>query len=337
MRRNRRPLDLSRLPPNFPPPVIDACPPIGAAPEDRGGEITAQRPEAIPGRILGRSAVKTASAAEARTSQIRPNASAIEVGNLLDHELIGGRLTICVLFYGEEKFHPLHRKCLNAILASTDPARTDLRVASNALNETSVRMIDAQVQLGRITHHYRNRDNKYKYPVMREMFRDPLRPIDTKWIVWFDDDSIADKTVHWTQLLAREIIAKPAVAMFGGIFYHATSPQKRAWMQGRPWYQGKSLRAANGKSIPNGQHIVFATGGFWALRTDAMLACDIPDADIGHNHGDIIIGEQLHQGGYALGSFNHQKSVITTSSVPRRGVTLPPPGSKEHAVMFGRP
>ena len=78
---------------------------------------------------------------------------------------------------------------------------------------------------------------------------------------------------------------------------------------------------ANGKPSPNGDKVIFVAGGFWALSTEAMRASNIPDPELGHNGGDVLIGEQLYQNGFDLKAWNGQKQFIHTSSVPRRGLS----------------
>ena len=50
--------------------------------------------------------------------------------------------------------------------------------------------------------------NLHKLPMMRRLFHEP--PIETKWIVWFDDDSYV-RRADWLTSLAVAIEANPAV------------------------------------------------------------------------------------------------------------------------------
>ncbi len=254
----------------------------------------------------------------------------IDVNTLYDHVDVGGKFTICVLFYGGEEYFELHRKCLSAIITTVPPERMDLRVASNELNSHSRAMLDEFVAKGSITKHYRHETNDRKYPVMREMFNDPTHPINTKWIIWFDDDSIADRTPQWLGFLSQTIVQNHRAMnahMIGCKYIWTLQPGQREWYESRPWYKQKPWRAKNGKPTHGGNCIHFCSGGFWALTKEAMLACGIPDTDLNHNGGDYTIGEQLYQGGYEIKNFNAQKKIINTSSVPRRGITTPHPGT----------
>lgn len=243
--------------------------------------------------------------------------------DIFDNPVIGGRVTVCVLLYGGSQFHSLHMRCLNSIISTTPAGRVDLRIGSNALCEETRQVIDRLVDHGVITKHYSHAENALKYPVMREMFWDPDRPITTNYLLWFDDDSIADRNQQWFTLLARQIIAKPDAAVFGADMVLRLSPDQMTYYKSRPWYRGKPFRLKNGTPAPNGNFTKFVAGGFFALKTEAMRAADIPDPAITHNGGDYTIGEQLYQAGYDVCGWNRQKQFIHTSSVPRRGESQP--------------
>jgi len=244
---------------------------------------------------------------------------------ILDHPLVGGRVTVFILFYGGEEYHQLHKQCLTSLLDSTSRDRVDLRVGSNQLNDKSVAMIEQFVTTGVIAKHYRHTENAYKYPVMREMFYDPDHPIDTKWVLWFDDDSICvdSQWLHNLALLITQRHRNNEAHMFGTKMVWTTNSKQRQIMSSRPWYHNRPWRQHNGEPSPNGSKIQFVSGGFWAITHEAMIAADIPDLGTGltHNGGDWQIGEQLYQAGYTIKMFNTKKQFVNTSSVPRRGVT----------------
>ena len=249
---------------------------------------------------------------------------------VFDTPAVGGKMTAFILFYGGEEYFDLHQRCLESFLSTTPRGRIDLRVGSNQLNSKSVAMIEDYVRQGVITKHYRHTDNAYKYPVMREMFFDPSLPIKTKWVLWFDDDSICDADTNWFQLLAMHIqrhhrADSKEAHMVGAIYnYHLNDTHKKIF-QSRPWYSGKPWRNARNMPVPNGSKACFVVGGFWAATHELIVAADIPDLGTGltHNGGDWQIGEQVYQAGYGMCQFNGKKQFVRTSSVPRRGVTMP--------------
>lgn len=241
-----------------------------------------------------------------------------------DEVRVGGKFTIFVLMYGA--YYEMHKRCLDAILETCPAERIDLRIGSNELCDKSVEMIDAHVQAGRVRRHYRHKENLKKYPVMREMFHDPDLPIETKWIIWFDDDSMCDKNKDWLNILSRDIAAHPEADMFGPLRILALRDDQPDWIRRAPWYKNKFFRDKNGSPTPNGDKVLFAVGAFWALRTDAMRKSDIPCARLGHNGGDWTIGEQLWQAGFRLKNWSSNKNIIDWSCHPRRGYRERHPG-----------
>lgn len=260
-------------------------------------------------------------------------AGAAPTGNAIDHPSVGGKFTIFVLLYGPPEYHNLHVRCINAILATVPKERRDLRIGSNALCQASVNYVNQLKDSGEITKHYCHQGNDYKYPVMREMFHDPMYPILTKWVLWFDDDSIADRDPNWLTVLSQTIVqchTSENAHMVGAKFVWTMTDAQRRLIRQRPWYRNRPFRQQNGQPSPSGNKIIFCVGGFWALTKQAIDVCDIPDVSpelgLTHNGGDWIIGEQLYQGGFNAKTFNAHKQFVFTSSVPRRGVTMPVPG-----------
>jgi hypothetical protein len=246
---------------------------------------------------------------------VHPNRNSLQI---LDKPAVGGKVTICVLCFGDH--HQLHRRCLTSIVETVPPSRMDLRVATNQV------CLDTKNYLNTlpITHVYENNKVRRKYQAMREMFHDPERPITSKWVLWFDDDSYARKP-DWLVKLGTAIseIQDPDIAMLGVKMMHPLKSPKgkdpRKWFHNAIWWRGVPFQTKQGREAANGNMIHFIVGGFWALRTDAIKRCQIPGPRLNHNGGDILIGEQLHQQGLKLKLFNKDKEFIHTSASPRRG------------------
>jgi GT2 family glycosyltransferase len=196
-------------------------------------------------------------------------------------------------------------------------------VGSNALCAETAAVLDRLVEHGIIRKHYKHTENALKYPVMREMFWDAELPIETNYLLWFDDDSIADRNQQWLSLLSQVLLANPMAGLVGADMTYRLAPAQQAYFKSRPWYRGKPFRLKSKHPAPNGDNTVFVAGGFFCLKTDAMRAAGVPDETITHNGGDYTIGEQLYQAGYDVVGWNRQKQFIHTSSVPRRGASQP--------------
>lgn len=256
------------------------------------------------------------------TAETKPPTASTDSA-VFDNPVIGGKFTVCVLFYGDKQYHNLHMRCLNSIISTCPPGRIDLRVGSNELCEETVAVLDRLVDHGIISKHYRHRENALKYPVMREMFWDNSLPIDTNYLIWFDDDSIADRNPQWLSLLSQTIVAHPEAGLFGSDMAFRLDTAQQNYFKARPWYKGKPFRLRTRQPAPNGDCTTFVAGGFFCLKTEAMRLSDVPDRDLTHNGGDYTIGEQLYQAGYEIVGWNRQKQFIHTSSVTRRGASQP--------------
>lgn len=243
--------------------------------------------------------------------------------SVLDNPIIGGKVTICVLLYGQEHY-ALHRRCLTSICETVPPSRMDLRVACNQVGLETTNYLRSLP----ITKIYEDFKNRRKYPAMREMFWDDSCRIDTNYVVWFDDDSYV-LNPQWLGVLGQVITAqrpKDRVGCYGHKMIHPLNSRPstgdpRQWFRNADWFRGKSFQDKQGRDSPNGMMVHFPVGGFWCISTEAIRSCNIPDTRLNHNGGDVCIGEQLHQNGFKTKMFNEKKQYIKTSGAPRRGFT----------------
>ena len=238
----------------------------------------------------------------------------------LDDPVIGGRFTVCVCLYGN--YHEMHTSCLNSILSTIPASRRQIRVACNEVCNATLNYLSRLQSEQAIYKVMISPTNLKKYPAMRRMFWDD-EPITDNWIVWFDDDSIANRDPAWSGKLAQAIIAAydNGCRFFGAAHIWSFNASQREWIKSRAWYKGRPFQLKNGTEAPNGEKVIFPVGGFWAMETKAMREAGIPDEQIGNNGGDYMIAEQLWQAGYKMKNWNGQKQFIHTSSVKRRGLS----------------
>lgn len=238
----------------------------------------------------------------------------------LDDKEIGGKVTLCLLVYGN--YYEMHKRCLSA-LARTHKNRLELRVYLNEACPETVRMAEDMHKNGRIAVLYRSDSNKFKYPCMRQMFHDPEHPITTNWTIWFDDDTMADVDNYWLEKLCQTAIdaskSDPRLGMVGARYFYSMNSPHIDWVKSAAWYKGRDFRDKVGNQAPNGFKIHFASGSCWMLRSQCIKECDIPDIRLKHNGGDICIGEQIWQNNWNLKNWNSDKRVVLWSSVARRG------------------
>jgi ADP-heptose:LPS heptosyltransferase len=244
---------------------------------------------------------------------------------LVDSQQIGGKITFCVLLYGN--FADMHARCLKAIQNTTNRNDVDLRVYCNNVCEATKELCKAMFNNGIISVIYESSTNKYKYPCMREMFHDEKFPITTKWVVWFDDDTMCDVDAIWFDKMCSAInsaaITDSNFGMLGPIYHFAMQPKHAEWVKKADWYRSKHFRDRIGKPTVNGNKIFFTTGSFWAMKAEAIQKANVPDLRLSHNGGDICIGEQMWQNGYTLKNWNGDKKIVCWSSTARRGANQP--------------
>lgn len=233
---------------------------------------------------------------------------------ILDHATIGGKLTVFVLCYGP--YTTMAKRCLDSLFDTTPADRLDVRVACNEVVPETLEYLKTLP----LTKLYINTQNRKKYPVMREMFWDDSCPIQTKYVVWFDDDTkIVDH--NWLVRLGESIVANHGAGfrMYGTRLIHDLKLYAKGgnrpdqWFRQAPWFNGRNFRMRRKDlEAPNGTVIQFAVGYFWALATETIRRANIPDVRLNHNGGDITIGEQVHQAGGMIRMFNKDKVFVWT-------------------------
>ena len=257
--------------------------------------------------------------------QLPVPSTAPDLYTALDHPEVGGRFTVFVLCYGD--YPDLARRCVRSVLATLPAHRLDLRLIANAPSAETTAFLSS-VPATRL---YLHAENRFKYPAMREAFRDPSLPIRTPYTVWFDDDSHVRDPL-WAVRLAEAIAqAHPSGAGLYGIrFCHdpaACAAHKGLggsgpdWFRAARWWRGREFGTKFDQNpSPGGGVIHFVSGGFWCAKTEALIAGDVPDERLHNNGGDITIGEQVRQAGYQVVAFNKDKVFVTSSDAGRRGV-----------------
>jgi hypothetical protein len=250
---------------------------------------------------------------ETNKENVDAKASVPTIKNIND-PVIGGKYTVFVLCYGDH--FDIAKRCLDSIIDSVPPQHLDLRVGCNEACNSTLQYLKTLP----ITKTYIHTSNDKKYPVMREMLWDARCPINTRYMIWFDDDAYV-KDPRWLQYLTTSIVAghNKGERMYGIKMFHDFSAyskgghQPQNWFHSADWHNGRNFRVRNNTAeAPNGSVIDFAVGWFWALNTEALRQANIPDVRLNHNGGDITIGAQLHQAGFSLCQFNKGKVMIST-------------------------
>ena len=239
----------------------------------------------------------------------------------LDHPAVGRIFTVSVLCVGPDLLK--HQACLSSILSTLPPSRFDLRIATieagNAVRNWLQTLPATRVYVDETTSRSR---------ALHALWHDPLVPITTSWIVHFDSAARVVSANLWSRL-AENIVANGHLPVGGyGVRVYRQLPQPDdvlSWMHSRPWYRGRWLKDRGGYDSLAGDCIWYLRGTWLALNADAVRNAALPDDSADYNGDeDVVMGEQLHQAGYAILQFNQSREFVTwTDLPPRTGLCLP--------------
>jgi len=214
--------------------------------------------------------------------------------------------TACVLLYGD---HPdLAHRFFDAWGRYGNGM--ELRVGMNTCSPATEGIVDRAASRDPSIRVVRSVTNLGKPSMMRRLFR--LAPIETEWVMWFDDDSFPYRG-DWYASLAVAITAQPESVMLGIQASVLVDEALCRRIESAPWYRGWPW-------LPSDQpgraaRIDFVLGGFWVLRSDWIQRLNWPDGLMTHFEDDYLLGEAIRQHGGQLGYF---RSGVRVDTAPRR-------------------
>jgi hypothetical protein len=146
--------------------------------------------------------------------------------------------------------------------------------------------------------------------MMRQMFHS--KPIETPYVMWFDDDSYIKDVSLLTQVEAQMADCD----MLGSVYTIPYGNDQKEWCKTQPWYTGKPL-----SDKPR-----FATGGWWCIKTDVLKRFDWPTPELKHCGGDVALGILISQNDLKLKHFNKGVAINANaqgkeSAAERRGAS----------------
>ena len=109
-----------------------------------------------------------------------------------------------------------------------------------------------------------------------------------------------------------QVEREPASELFGHLMHVEVNAQLESFITTSEWYRGvpRRLHEEHGRPI-----IRFPVGGFWAGRTERLLAIHWPDPRLTLYHEDFIMGEAMRQNGVEPYPFD---SGVRISDAPHR-------------------
>ncbi len=243
------------------------------------------------------------------------------------------RISLCALLYGD---HPgLAHRCLSSVWDRLPEGRAhifDIRIALNEVSKSTRAIVDWFTENTRHYHnipmiHYDCPVNACKYPLVRRMLLNDSRP-PAEFSMWFDDDSYLDgKNGWWDRLLA----ALATADMIGKIYTQGLRGNQWLWIVNQDWYNSGIGKPPLRKGKPS---FIFATGGWWVIRSKIFRDNDWPCPELKHCGGDSMFGELMRHRGYRLEQF--EEGTHINANAKGRHSTARPRGESWKRVLLGQ-
>lgn len=201
------------------------------------------------------------------------------------------KTTICCLLYGD--YPKLAERCLTPIskLYSTG---AQVRIGCNDISKATESVISSLFSISDNLTVIKATPQMYKYPMMRALFN--IKPIDTDYAMWFDDDSYikSNNPIKWLEHVESSMVTNSA-DMLGSIYCIPTSIRQKEW---------RRLHCSWFKDHLYTNKTTFATGGWWTIKSKILSKYDWPHPLLKHRGGDVLLGDLIKHESLKLVKFN---------------------------------
>ena len=221
------------------------------------------------------------------------------------------KATFHILLYGH--YADLARRCIESVRQFVPRDEYLLRIGLNACCRETLQYVDSLSRDLPIDLIVRSDRNIHKYPMMRKMFWD--KPIETEWIVWFDDDTYILSDAWWKGVWQR-LKDEPAEAL-GQLWWWIFLPGEWEFIQKCHWFRGRPPEYGRRFASPS---VRFMTGSYWMMKTECIRALDWPDPQLVAHGGDTLLGAAIWQQQWRQIHFD---AGIKINDAPRRTATMP--------------
>jgi hypothetical protein len=220
-------------------------------------------------------------------------------------------VTICVICFGQHS--GLAQRFLTNLYRYTRGDCFSLRIGLNAACAETVELAQAAAREHRNISIHTEPRNIFKSPLMAKLFS--LKPIETDWVIWFDDDSFPYRQ-DWLPGLRLKMETQPDVDVWGNTFFTDADEAAIQFIRTASWFRGKPFNRVK----PSGEWserplLSFVEGGFWAVRTEVLKALQWPDPRLVQHGEDYFFGEALRQNDYRIGRY---RSGVRINQAERR-------------------
>lgn len=220
-------------------------------------------------------------------------------------------VTVCVVCYGNHV--DLARRFLESLYANTQVSHFSLRAGLNAVDPATLALFRNYSERHGNIQVFVEEQNTFKNPLMRRMFNE--KPLETKWTIWCDDDTYFTEP-DWLQRLNERTQDRPEITIWGHVYVFWRNDQLILdWIQKATWYRSLEFKRSTDGRANGAVEFLFATGGYWAARTEALQSLDWPDPRLRQAAEDYMLGEALRQNGFKIGDFHHG---VKINDAPRR-------------------
>lgn len=238
--------------------------------------------------------------------------------------------TVCVLGFAD--CTKQLGRCLDSILGHLpSPHVAEVRIGLNTPSEALTRLAFDRADRAEgarvaVRLHGSTR-SPAKYPMMRRLFYD--RPIDTPFVMWFDDDSWIRADYRGNFFADHAATMEAGFDLVGARYTIGLRPGQPEWIARQPW-------ARHAEAYRAGQPVAFFQGAWWVARAQLLRDHDYPWPELHHNGGDVMLGVLAQARGWNTWSTRQGVAINADddgreSRGPRRGLDTPPIGALEAA------
>lgn len=211
---------------------------------------------------------------------------------------------VLVCCYGD--YLDISKRCIDSILQYKSFDNLKIHIGLSDCSSLTKNYFRQLLDNSKITTLIESNININKDPMMRLL----LDLVDSKYMVWFDDDSYIVKN-NWDKNL-QDQIAQNNVDILGFPYVVGYNQQYMSFLRTRRWWKNK-IRTND----PNICH--FPVGGLWAAKCEYLRKYNYPDRNMIKKHDDMLLGDLLFQTNGSFDTMYGWNDTFMVNKNDRRG------------------